>query len=75
MKENNQNTCPLIIDRDSNQENVQLLEKVSLRLPQNENEVKLYDESWLQNLLFRYPSILPVEELESAFFPSLSSLS
>ena len=69
MKENNQNTCPLIIDRDSNQENVQLLEKVTLRLPQNENEVKLYDESWLQNLLFRYPSILPVEELESAFFP------
>lgn len=69
MTKNNQHTCPLIIDKLSNRESVQLLEKVSLRLPQNENEKKLYDEDWLQSLIFRYPSILPVEELESAFFP------
>lgn len=62
-----QHTCPLIIEGKPQDYNVQKLEKVTLGLG-NKND-KLYDEDWIQNLIHNNPSILPVEELESAFFP------
>lgn len=50
-----QHTTPLII-RD---EKVEKLERISLNSG-------VYDESWVQELCFRYPNILPLEEIEPA---------
>lgn len=66
---NKQHTCPLIIEGKPQNDNVQKLEKVTLGLGLKNKEDKLYDEDWIQNLIHENPSILPVEELESAFFP------
>ena len=64
---NRQHTTPLIIsDNLGNYQNAQKLEKISLGLS---GDQKFYDENWLQNLIFKYPSLLPIEELEPAFFP------
>src|ERR1019366_1058127 len=48
-----------------------------LNLPESEREVtvlqrvshddRMIDESWLQKLLFNYPSLLPMSEIESIF--------
>jgi len=65
---NKQHTCPLIIEGTPSSQNTQKLEKVNLGLNQSVDG-KLYDEDWIQNLIHNNPSILPVEELESAFFP------
>jgi len=64
-----QHTCPLIIEGKPQEYNVKKLEKVTLGLGDNNKKDKLYDEDWIQNLIHNNPSILPVEELESAFFP------
>lgn len=64
-----QHTCPLIIDGEPKNQNIQRLEKVRLNLSPDKSKEKLYDEYWIQNLIHNNPSILPVEELESAFFP------
>lgn len=37
------------------------------RLPLIVKQVGGYDETWLQNLLFRHPSCLPIEEIEPGF--------
>lgn len=34
--------------------------------------VKSFQEDWLQELLFKYPRILPVQHLDEAFFPLVS---
>lgn len=64
-----QHTCPLILEGKPQNQNIQRLEKINLGLSRNSNDEKLYNENWLQNLIHNHPSILPVEELESAFFP------
>jgi hypothetical protein len=63
-----QHTCPFIVDGDPKNQKIQKLEKLHLGLSRDCDE-KSYDEDWIQNLIHNNPSILPVEELESAFFP------
>ena len=64
-----QHTCPLLLDGKPEKHNIQKLQKVFLGLHQNNKNKKLYDENWIQNLIHNNPAILPVEELEPAFFP------
>ncbi len=67
---NKQHTTPLILNGKPENQDVRFLEKVSLTsLPRQKDKEKLYDEDWIQNLIHNNPRILPVEELESAFFP------
>jgi len=64
-----QHTRPLILNGKPENQDTQLLEKVSLTFSRNRDKEKLYDENWIQSLIHHNPAILPVEELESAFFP------
>ena len=51
-----QHTSPIII----NNNKISTLEKIPLGS-------KLYNESWIQNICFESPNLLPVEELEPTF--------
>ncbi len=62
-----QHTTPLIISGKPENRNILSLEKVSLTL--SSDGPKLYDEDWIQDLIHNNPLVLPVEELEPAFFP------
>lgn len=62
-----QHTTPLIVSGKPGTGSIQALEKVNLRL--SSDVPKLYDEDWIQELIHNNPLILPVEELEPAFFP------
>ncbi len=64
-----QHTVPLILNGKPENQNTQLLEPVNLGFRTSQGEQKLYDENWIQNLIHNNPSILPVRELEPAFFP------
>ncbi len=67
---NKQHTTPLLLNGRPENQDVRFLDKVSLTLsPRQRSKQKLYDEDWIQNLIHNNPRILPVEELESAFFP------
>jgi len=66
---NKQHTTPLIIEGRPSNYNTKKLEKMSFGVKSHDNEEKLYDEYWIQNLIHENPSILPIEELESAFYP------
>lgn len=61
--------CSSILNGRPESQNVQLLEPVNLSFRSSQGEQKLYDEGWIQNLIHNNPSILPVGELEPAFFP------
>ena len=37
-----------------------------------QERAKVYDESWLQELLYRHPTILPVDEIDEAYGPPIS---
>ena len=45
------------------------LEKVVFSAKERSDGSPLYDEDWIQNLIFKYPNLLPVQDLEPAFFP------
>ena len=60
MAANNQFTQPLIVDRDGC--NAVSLERVPIGAAGGS-----YDERWLQDLLFRNPSLIPTDELEPVF--------
>ena len=64
-----QHTVPLILTGKPENLNTQLLEPVNFGLRTSQGEQKLYDEGWIQNLIHYNPSMLPVRELEPAFFP------
>lgn len=66
---NKQHTVPLILNGRPESQNVQLLEPVNLGFRSSQGEQKLYDEGWIQSLIHNNPSILPIGELEPAFFP------
>ena len=51
-----QHTTPIIINKTS----IQKLEKVSLKS-------SIYNEDWIQDICFRSPNILPVDEIEPIF--------
>ncbi len=51
-----QHTCPVLI----NDKSISSLEKVSL-------DTGFYNEDWIQDICFRSPNLLPVEELEPSF--------
>lgn len=48
---------------------VALLEKIVFSAKERSDGSPLYDEDWIQNLIFKYPNLLPVQDLEPAFFP------
>ncbi len=64
-----QHTCPLILDGKPENNNIRKLEKINLASSYENKSKKLYDEAWVQNLIHNNPSLLPIEELEPAFFP------
>lgn len=62
-----QHTTPLFLNGKPENRDIQTLEKVNLSL--SPGEQKLYDEDWIQDVIHYNPLILPVNELEPAFFP------
>jgi len=64
-----QHTTPLIFEGKPQNQKITKLEKLNFGVRHQGKDKKLYDEDWIQNLIHENPSILPVEELESAFFP------
>jgi len=50
---------PYLVHEDASGETLQLIE----------DRERVYDESWLQELLRRHPDILPVAEIEPIFYP------
>jgi hypothetical protein len=55
-----QHTTPLFIDRLEQSGTVRALDKVSF-------DSRAHDEAWLQKLIYRFPQLLPVTEIEPAF--------
>jgi hypothetical protein len=55
-----QHTTPLYIDRLEPSGTARALDRLSLAS-------KAHDEAWLQELIFRFPQVLPVAEIEPAF--------
>ncbi|OVE78712.1 hypothetical protein BVY01_04620, partial [bacterium I07] len=51
-----QHTSPIIIKRDE----IRIFEKISLKS-------KSYNEKWIQDICYRYPNTLPVDEIEPTF--------
>jgi hypothetical protein len=45
------------------------LDQIVLAANQRVEGVPRYDEDWIQNLIHQYPDLLPVKELEPAFYP------
>ena len=58
---NNQFSTPFIVTED---QSIQPLKKVSMKA---KSEGFSYDEEWLQNLLFRAPESLPIQEIDSGY--------
>jgi hypothetical protein len=50
---------PFLIDASASGESLKAID----------NRERVYDESWLQELLRRHPNILPVAEIEPVFYP------
>jgi hypothetical protein len=55
-----QHTTPLFIDRLEQSGTVRALDKLSF-------DSRAHDEAWLQTLIYRFPQLLPVAEIEPAF--------
>jgi hypothetical protein len=47
----------------------QVLERIRLEVGRGSAKKETYNENWLQELIFTHPYLLPVEEIEPAFFP------
>jgi len=53
-----QHTTPMLVSGDE-----------AVRLRRVRFDERAFDEGWLQDLLFRYPHLIPVDEIEPAFSP------
>ena len=62
-------TTPHVIRGTLQDGEVTPLEKVVFSAKERSDGSPLYDEDWIQNLIFKYPNLLPVQDLEPAFFP------
>jgi hypothetical protein len=59
-----QHTSPLFIDRPDETGTARLLDPLGF----DRGEIQ-HDEAWLQKLIFRFPQLLPVREIEPGFSP------
>jgi hypothetical protein len=59
-----QYAAPLLIDRVDETGSARLLDQLGF----DRGEIQ-HDEAWLQKLIFRFPQLLPVHELEPGFSP------
>lgn len=60
-----QYSTPLVVDALADGANVQRLTRVSMTV----TGASAYDEAWLQRLIMRHPSLLPIDQLEPALVP------
>jgi hypothetical protein len=65
-------TTPYLIRGDLKAAAGTRLEKVELTAKASGDGPSLYDENWIQRLIFENPSLLPVKELEPGFVPLYS---
>lgn len=65
-------TTPYLIRGDLKAAAGTRLEKVELTAKTSGDGPSLYDENWIQRLIFENPSLLPVKELEPGFVPLYS---
>lgn len=65
-------TTPHLIRGSLENGKVEVLEPIKFSKKEKTDNSHLYDEKWIQNLIFNHPNLLPVKEIEPAFFPIYS---
>ena len=62
-------TTPHMIRGTLQEGEITRLEQLIFSARERSDGAPVYDEDWIQNLIFKHPNLLPVHELEPAFFP------